>query len=139
MEENRYRILVKGIVRRGDRFLLVEKWYDDNIVEPYQWEFIDGEAEFGESPDNAVVRTIQEQTGLNVVIDRILYTWTFMMGPVCNLGLTYLCLTDMEEDDVVIPEDLHDAKWIEPEDFPDYIHNQRMLDDLEKADLYSAF
>ncbi len=139
MEENRYRILVKGIVRRGDRFLLVEKWYDDNIVEPYQWEFIDGEAEFGESPDNAVIRTIQEQTGLNVVIDRILYTWTFMMGPVCNLGLTYLCLTDMEEDDVVIPEDLHDAKWIEPEDFPDYIHNQRMLDDLEKADLYSAF
>ena len=139
MEESRYRILVKGIVRRGDRFLLVEKWYDDNIVEPYQWEFIDGEAEFGESPDNAVIRTIQEQTGLNVVIDRILYTWTFMMGPVCNLGLTYLCLTDMEEDDVVIPEDLHDAKWIEPEDFPDYIHNQRMLDDLEKADLYSAF
>ena len=50
---NKYRILVKGIVQKGNRYLTVEKWYDDNIVEPYQWEFIDGEAEFGESPDKA--------------------------------------------------------------------------------------
>lgn len=39
---NKYRILVKGIVQKGNRYLTVEKWYDDNIVEPYQWEFIDG-------------------------------------------------------------------------------------------------
>ena len=57
---NKYRILVKGIVQRDNKYLAVEKWYDDNIMEPYQWEFIDGEAEFGESPDKAVVRTIQD-------------------------------------------------------------------------------
>ena len=51
---NKYRILVKGIVQRDNKYLAVEKWYDDNIMEPYQWEFIDGEAEFGESPDKAV-------------------------------------------------------------------------------------
>ena len=61
---NKYRILVKGIVQRDNKYLAVEKWYDDNIMEPYQWEFIDGEAEFGESPDKAVVRTIQEQKDL---------------------------------------------------------------------------
>ena len=77
---NAYRILVKGIVKKDDRYLIVEKWYDDNIMDPYQWEFLDGEAEFGESPDVAVVRMIQEQTGLTAEIDRILYTWTFMVG-----------------------------------------------------------
>ena len=51
---NRYRILVKGIVQKDDKFLAVEKWYDDNIIDPYQWEFVDGETEFGESPDAAV-------------------------------------------------------------------------------------
>lgn len=76
---NKYRILVKGIVQRDNKYLAVEKWYDDNIMEPYQWEFIDGEAEFGESPDKAVVRTIQEQTGLITEVDRVLYTWTFLM------------------------------------------------------------
>ena len=133
---NRYRILVKGIVQKDNRHLIVEKWYDDNIVDPYQWEFVDGEAEFGESPDSAVVRVIQEQTGLTSVVDRILYTWTFMIGSECNLGLTYLCLTDMDEDSVLLSEDLNDAKWIEADEFAEYINNKRMLDDLEKAELY---
>lgn len=133
---NKYRILVKGIVKRGNKFLIVEKWYDDNIVEPYQWEFIDGEAEFGESPDAAVVRIIQEQTGLATVVDCVLYTWTFMLGSECNLGLAYLCLTDQDEDDVILSEDLNDAKWIEGIDFEEYIHNKHMLEDLEKAELY---
>lgn len=136
MAGNKYRILVKGIVQRGNKYLTVEKWYDDNIVDPYQWEFIDGEAEFGESPDAAVERIIQEQTGLTSVVDRILYTWTFMIGSECNLGLAYLCLTDMDEDSVILSEELNDARWIETDEFPEYIHNKRMLDDLEKAELY---
>ena len=133
---NKYRILVKGIVQRDNKYLAVEKWYDDNIMEPYQWEFIDGEAEFGESPDKAVVRTIQEQTGLITEVDRVLYTGTFMIGSECNLGLAYLCLTEQNEDEVVLSEELNDAKWIDYMDFEKYIHNKRMLEDLEKAELY---
>lgn len=133
---NRYRILVKGIVQREDKFLAVEKWYDDNIVDPYQWEFVDGETEFGESPDAAVVRIIQEQTGLITVADRILYTWTFMIGSECNLGLAYLCLTEMDEDGVQLSEDLHDAKWITSDEFDEVINNKRMLADLQQADVY---
>ena len=133
MAGNKYRILVKGIVQRGNKYLVVQKWYDDNIVAPYQWEFVDGEAEFGESPDSAVVRKIQEHTGLTSIVDRILYTWTFMIGNECNLGLAYLCLTDM---DVILSEELHEAKWIEAEQFSEYINNKRMLEDLEAAELY---
>lgn len=136
MANNRYRILVKGIVQKDNKFLIVEKWYDDNIVDPYQWEFVDGEAEFGESPDAAVVRIIQEQTGLTSVVDRILYTWTFMIGSECNLGLSYLCLTDMDEDTVVLSEDLNNAKWIEVDEIEDYINNKRMIEDLKNAELY---
>ena len=136
MANNRYRILVKGIVQKDNKFLIVEKWYDDNIVDTYQWEFIDGEAEFGESPDAAVVRIIQEQTGLTSVVDRILYTWTFMIGSECNLGLSYLCLTDMDEDTVVLSEDLNNAKWIEADEIEDYINNKRMIEDLKNAELY---
>lgn len=133
---NKYRILVKGIVQRDNKYLAVEKWYDDNIVEPYQWEFIDGEAEFGESPDAAVIRIIQEQTGIIAEVSRVLYTWTVMIGSECSLGLAYLCLTEQNEEDVILSEELNDAKWIEAEDFEKYIHNKRMLDDLEKAEVY---
>ncbi len=56
----KYRILVKGIVKKDGKFLVVQKWFDDNIADPYRWEFIDGEAEFGESPDEAVIRIVHE-------------------------------------------------------------------------------
>lgn len=42
----KFRILIKGIVRHDGKYLAVERWYDDRIFEPYQWEFIDGEMEF---------------------------------------------------------------------------------------------
>lgn len=132
---NRYRILVKGIVQKGDKYLIVERWFDDNIADPYQWEFLDGEAQFGESPDSAVIELIQEQTGLTATVDRILYTWTFMVGSVCNLGLSYLCLTDMDEDAVILSEELHDSRWVTAEELPEYVINQRMLQDLEKAEI----
>ena len=133
---NAYRILVKGIVEKDGKYLLVEKWYDDNIVDPYQWEFLDGEAEFGESPDAAVVRLVQETTRLTAEVDRILYTWTFMLGSVCCLGLAYLCYTEMDESDVRLSEELNDSRWVTADELPEYITNQRMLADLQKAELY---
>ena len=45
---SKFRVLVKGIVQYQDSYLAVERWYDDRIFDPYQWEFIDGEMEFGE-------------------------------------------------------------------------------------------
>ncbi len=130
----KYRILVKGIVQKDDKFLVVKKWFDDNISDPYRWEFIDAETEFGESPDTAVIRAIHEQTGITAMVDRILYTWTFVLGKECSLGLAYLCLTD--EDDIILSEELNGAEWIEGMDFDKYINNKPMLEDLEKAELY---
>jgi ADP-ribose pyrophosphatase len=129
----KYRILVKGIVQYSDKFLIVEKWYDDRIVNPYQWEFIDGELEFGEKPDEAVIRIVQQKTGLTVYLNKILYTWTFMVGDVCNIGISYLCIS--VSDEISLSEDLNDFRWIYKDDFEDYIENQSILDDIKKAEL----
>lgn len=126
-----YRITVKGILRCGDKFLIVKKWYDDRIVNPYQWEFIDGKVLFGEQPDMAVMRHVTESTGAYANIDRILYTWTYMLGDVCNLGIAYLC--DTKELDITISEDLHDYKWVTIKEIGKYIENKRMLDDFKRA------
>lgn len=129
----KYRILVKGIVQYDDKYLIIEKWFDDRIMDPYQWGFIDGEIEFGESPDKGVVRLIQENTGLKVEMSRLLYTWSFMIGDVCNLGISYLCLS--AEDEVILSEDLHNYKWILKEEINNYIDNKAVLEDIEKVEL----
>ena len=130
---DKYRILVKGIVEYNDKYLIVEKWYDDRIMNPYQWGFIDGSIEFGEAPDKAVIRIINENTGINAEISKILYTWSFMVGEVCNIGISYLCLCSMDE--VFLSEELHNYKWISKEEFKDYIDNKDIIDDIERAEL----
>ena len=37
---SKFRVLVKGIVQYQDSYLAVERWYDDRIFDPYQWEFM---------------------------------------------------------------------------------------------------
>ncbi len=127
----KYRILVKGIVQCEDKYLIVKKWYDDRISDPYQWEFLDGGVVFGESLDKAVLRNVMEMTGIDAYISKIMYTWSFMTGDVCNIGVAYLCMTAM--DDVVLSEDLIEYKWITKEEFKDYIMNKNVLHDIEKA------
>lgn len=130
---DKYKILVKGIVKYEDKFLIIEKWYDDRIINPYQWEFINGKVSFGEAPDKAVLRVISEQTGLSVEVDKILYTWSFMVGDVYNIGISYLCLS--ENDSIILSEELNDFKWIPKEQLSMFIENKAVLSDIEKAEL----
>jgi ADP-ribose pyrophosphatase YjhB (NUDIX family) len=129
----KYKIMVKGIVQYEDKYLLVEKWYDDRISEPYQWEFIDGKLEFGENPEKGVLRIIFEKTGLTVHLNRILYTWSFMVGDVCNIGISFLCVST--QDSIVLSEDLNEYKWIAKEELSNYISNKAVIEDIERAEL----
>ncbi len=130
---DKYRILVKGIVQYENKYLLTEKWYDDRIMDPYQWEFLDGELEFGESPEKGVLRIVYENTGVNAHINRILYTWSFMLGDVCNIGICFHLLSTSEE--VVLSEELHDYQWVSKEDIENYVKNKAVLEDVAKAEL----
>lgn len=129
----KYKIMLKGIVQYEDRYLLVQKWYDDRIVDPYQWEFIDGKLEFGERPEKGVIRLIFESTGLHVQISRILYTWSYMVGDVCNIGICFLTYSTSSQ--VMLSEELHDFQWLEKSELKNYISNKAILADIEKAEL----
>lgn len=129
----KYKIMIKGIVQYEDKFLLVEKWYDDRIINPYQWEFIDGKLEFGEVPEKGVIRIVEEGTGLVAQVNKILYTWSFMVGDVCNIGISYLLLS--ANDQVVISEDFHNYRWVTKTEFDNFIENKAILGDINKAEL----
>ena len=129
----KYKIMVKGIVQFEDKYLIVERWYDDRVVDPYQWEFIDGKLIFGEIPEKGVQRLIFENTGLSVLINRILYTWSFMVGDVCNIGISFLCISI--QDEVIFSEEINDYKWVKKDELVNYIDNKAILADIDKAEL----
>lgn len=134
---DKYRILVKGIVQCHGKYLVVEKWYDDRIFDPYQWEFLDGVMEFSETPEKAVQRVVEEKAGIPVQVDRPLYTWGFTAGEVCNIGIAFECTSQTEE--VVLAEDLNDSKWVTKQELSEVITNEAVRKDIEKAGLTSNF
>lgn len=134
---DKYRILIKGIVRSHEKYLVVEKWYDDRIFDPYQWEFINGVMGFAETPEKAVQRIVEEKTGVSVLVDRPLYTWGFTAGEVCSVGIAFECSAQTET--VVLAEDLNNYKWVSREELNSVITNKAEREDIEKAGLTSSF
>lgn len=134
---SKFRILVKGIVQYQDSFLAVERWYDDRIFDPYQWEFVNGELAFGETPEKAVERIVEEKTGVPVQVNKPLYTWGFTAGEICTTGIAFLC--DAQTDSVVLAEELHDSQWVSKDEIAQVITNRAVVKDIEKAGLTSSF
>ena len=134
---SKFRVMVKGIVQYQDSYLAVERWYDDRIFDPYQWEFIDGEMEFGETPEKAVERIVAEKTGVAVQVNKPLYTWGFTAGAICTCGIAFLC--DAQMDEVILAEELRDSKWVPKSEIAQVITNQAVVKDIEKAGLTSSF
>ena len=117
-------VRVKGIIKKGDEYLVIRRCVDDNIPTPYVWEFIDAEVQHGEAPDDTVLRAIEELLSVEGVIEKVEYTWSNLLGDTHCVGIAYLC-SIMEEDEanIVLPEDYVEWKWITREEFPKYIDN----------------
>ena len=122
---------VKGIVKKDDKYLVIKRWVDDRIPDPFVWEFFDGEVAHGEAPDLAVLRVIRDTIGVEGAIEKIVYTWSQMIGDTQCVGLAYICSIESEDAAFVLPEEFGGWEWIAREQFEEYIENRYVLKDLE--------
>ncbi|MFD2443045.1 NUDIX domain-containing protein [Bacillus sp. CGMCC 1.16607] len=106
---NKIVVAVKGVVINEGKALLIQR-SDHDEVGGGTWECAGGKIEFGEDLETALIREIQEEVGLTVIVDRILYAATFKTNPSRQVViLTYLCKT---EDNVVTLSNEHkDFIW----------------------------
>ena len=126
-------IRVKGIIKQDDKYLVLQRFVDDRIVDPFVWEFIDGVLDKGESPEQAVLRGIHEAVGVDGEIVRPLYTWSQMIGEVQCVGVTYLCKLSVDEGSLMLSEEYNGFEWITEEELPIYIDNPNVLNDMKKT------
>ena len=82
--------------------------------------------------DDALHRAVREQLSVEENIDKIEYTWSSMLGDTHCVGIAYLCsLKEEDEANIVLSEEFGDWIWVSREEFPKYIENQYVLQDLE--------
>lgn len=91
MKNVRFHITVKGIVVLDNKILLLKR------VKPSTdglgfWELPGGGLEYGETPNQALIRELKEETGLDIVIIKPAYTFTKIREDYQTVGIGFLCI-----------------------------------------------
>ena len=102
--------VVAAVIRKGDRIFATQRGYGEFKD---GWEFPGGKIESGETPQDALVREIKEELGLNVV--KAKYMSSRYHAPKDILMLNFIVV--VEEAPVKIKEDeIAEARWCTPEE-----------------------
>ena len=97
-------VSVKGVVLRGDKVVLLYNERDE-------WELPGGKLDPEESPEQCVVREIQEELDLDVAVDALLDAWVYTIFPgACVLIVTYGCV-ERTEREIVLSHEHKKVAW----------------------------
>ncbi len=105
-----------GLVIRNKKILLVKRDEPEVKGAHMKWEFPGGKVDFGETPEEAIVREIKEETGVNVRVKRLLpyvHTtyWDYPWGVQHTLLFGYECeyLSEVERK---FDHHVNEVKWV---------------------------
>jgi len=133
IKQYKFYIAVKAMIFHDGKFLLIKRSGAARGDSGY-WEFPGGRLEFGESPEAALHREVQEEAGLNVSIIRPLTAWSFLRDESTQItGITFLCEADTWA--VVLGQEHNGYAWITYNEMNKYNIIPSLLDDLKKIDI----
>ena len=118
MENIRFHITVKGIVVYHRRVLLLKRARPSTNGLGY-WELPGGGLEYGETPNQALIRELKEETGLQIDVVKPAYTFTKIRSDYQTVGIGYLSIT--HSDKIVLSDEHTDYLWCEIEDLQNYL------------------
>lgn len=115
-------VVTAGIIRNQERILLTQRKEDTD--QGLKWEFPGGKLEFGETPEQCLVREIKEELDIEIAISRLFQVVSHTDGDRQIILLCYLC--DFTKG-YISPKECHDYRWVEKKDL--------LTHDLAPADI----
>ena len=104
--------VVAAIIVHDNKILATQRGYGEFEG---GWEFPGGKIEDGETPQQALVREIDEELGVKIVVGDLLTTEEFDY-PEFHLSMKcYMCGIDPKSDGIVLKEH-EDSKWLKKDD-----------------------
>lgn len=111
----KFSLAVKGILCKDEKILVLKRSITDDH-KPGVWETPGGGMEQMESPQEALVRELFEETGLQVNVLEPFNVFTFKKdNGEFKIGITFLC--EYVSGAVVLSHEHTEYKWIDPQEF----------------------
>ena len=130
--DHRFFVAVKALLFYEGKFLLVKR---SNAArgEHSFWEFPGGRLEFGETPEEALLRETMEETGLQATIISPLQTWSFYRDTDTQIiGITFLAKASVP---CVTLSNEHDAyAWVTKDALIQYHIHPSVLAGIQELD-----
>lgn len=114
MEEKRHSRVVAAVIKRGDRYLCMQRCRSRYDYISERWEFPGGKVEAGESDREALTREIKEEMDWDISVGRMIGTVDYEYPDFCISVAAYLC-NGGDKDDFRLLEHLG-YKWLTREE-----------------------
>ena len=108
---------VTAVIRQGDQILLHQRSLNSR-GQPGKWENAGGEIDEGETPENAIVREIKEELGVDFIIEKRIYEDVFKSGP-DDWNVIIFSGSIVGTPQVMIPEETSEVKWFKLSELKD--------------------
>lgn len=118
MEDIRFHITVKGIVVYDHKVLILKRVRPSSDGLGY-WELPGGGLNYGETPNQALIRELKEETGLSIDVIKPAYTFTKIRIGYQTVGIGYLAMT--ENDEITLSDEHTDYLWCDIKDLRKYL------------------
>lgn len=121
MQEIQFHITVKAIVIYKGKILIVKRTRPSTDGLGY-WELPGGGLEYGETPHEALIRELKEETDLDIKIIKPVYTFTAIRPNYQTVGIGFLTIPT--NDHVVLSDEHTDYKFVDKEEIREYLDDK---------------
>lgn len=133
MQEIQFHITVKAIVIYRGKILIVKRTRPSTDGLGY-WELPGGGLEYGETPHEALIRELKEETDLDIKIIKPVYTFTAIRPNYQTVGIGFLTIPT--NDHVVLSDEHTDFMFVDKEEIRKYLDDKIYKDIIKTLEEY---
>ena len=136
MSHEEFRTVVKALITNRGRILIGKKEEDSDHPIGGEWHVLGGHLEKDEQPEEAVMREVKEETGLEVDVHQVVDVSTFAWQEGEDDSIQIFYHVESDTDDAEALDDLQEVKWVAPEDLREELSDSEAsrFDDRDDLD-----
>lgn len=120
------------IVREDGKFLIIQRSIKEDFLPGY-WELPGGGSDYGETPEEALKREIEEECRLDIQIHVPLTIAQYFIEEVQRIEIIFLCSMKKEGQNIELSDEHSTYAWISMEELRDYRTDDFMVKVLSEA------